>query len=76
MDALIADRDSFNGHRQRQHQPVGVLLARDDPGKYFNDIAGNGSSAGRDDGLFPTTPGYDEATGIGSPKFAAVITGF
>jgi hypothetical protein len=24
---------------------------------------------------FPTTPGYDEATGIGSPKFAAVIAG-
>ena len=27
------------------------------------------------DSLFPTTPGYDEATGIGSPKFAAIITG-
>jgi hypothetical protein len=24
-------------------------------------------------GLFPTTVGYDEATGLGSPKFAAVI---
>jgi hypothetical protein len=31
--------------------------------------------AATNNGLFPTTPGYDEATGIGSPKFAAVITG-
>ena len=25
-------------------------------------------------GLFPTTPGYDEETGVGTPKFAAIIT--
>ncbi len=49
-----------------------------DPGKYFNDITGNGKpqQAATNNGLFPTTPGYDEATGIGTPKFAAIITGF
>jgi hypothetical protein len=26
-------------------------------------------------GLFPTTPGYDLATGIGTPIMAALITG-
>ena len=31
--------------------------------------------AASNNGLFPTTPGYDEATGSGTPKFAAVITG-
>ncbi len=29
--ALIADRDGFNGQRDRQHQPVGVLLVRHRP---------------------------------------------
>ena len=49
-----------------------------DPGKYFNDVTGNGNlqQAATNNGLFPTTPGYDEATGIGTPKFAAIITGF
>jgi hypothetical protein len=47
-----------------------------DPGKYFNDITGNGKlqQAATNNGLFPTTPGFDEATGIGTPKFAAIIT--
>jgi hypothetical protein len=43
---------------------------------YFNDITGNGKlqQAATNNGLYPTTPGYDEATGIGTAKFAAVIT--
>jgi hypothetical protein len=43
---------------------------------YFNDITGVGSrqQAATNNGLFPTTPGYDEATGIGTPKFATIIT--
>jgi hypothetical protein len=41
---------------------------------YFNDITGIGQST-NNDGLFPTTPGYDMATGIGTPKMAAIITG-
>jgi hypothetical protein len=26
--------------------------------------------------MFPVTPGYDMATGIGTPKMGALITGF
>ena len=42
----------------------------------FHDITGTGNlqQAATSNGLFPTTPGYDEATGIGTPKFAAIIT--
>jgi hypothetical protein len=48
-----------------------------DPTRYFNDITGIGKrqQAATSNGLFPTTPGYDMATGIGSPKMAALITG-
>ncbi|HEY5394936.1 MAG TPA: S53 family serine peptidase [Trebonia sp.] len=76
--ALIADRDSFNGHRAGNINPLMYFWLDTDPGKYFNDITGNGKlqRAATNNGLYPTTPGYDEATGIGSPKFAAIITGF
>ena len=76
--ALIADRDSFNGQRAGNINPLLYAWFDTDPGKYFNDITGNGKlqQAATNNGLFPTTPGYDEATGIGTPKFAAIITGF
>jgi subtilase family serine protease len=75
--ALIADRDSFTGQRSGNVNPLLYSWFDTDPGKYFNDITGNGKlqQAATNNGLFPTTPGYDEATGIGSPKFAAIITG-
>jgi kumamolisin len=74
--ALIADRDSFNGQRSGNVNPLLYAWFDTDPGKYFNDITGNGKlqQAATNNGLYPTTPGYDEATGIGSPKFAAIIT--
>jgi kumamolisin len=76
--ALIADRDGFNGHRAGNINPLVYSWLDTDPGKYFNDPTGNGKlqQAATNNGLFPTTPGYDEATGIGTPKFAAIITGF
>ncbi|MGD0705928.1 MAG: S53 family peptidase [Trebonia sp.] len=76
--ALIADRDSFTGHRSGNINPLLYTWFQIAPGAYFNDITGNGrlQQAATNNGLYPTTPGYDEATGIGSPKFAAVITGF
>ena len=40
----------------------------------FHDIARTGQAASNN-GLFPTVPGYDLATGLGSPKMAALITG-
>jgi kumamolisin len=76
--ALIADRDSFSGHRSGNINPLLYFWLQTDPGKYFNDITGHGrlQQAATNNGLYPTTPGYDEATGIGTPKFAAIITGF
>jgi subtilase family serine protease len=76
--ALIADRDSFTGHRSGNINPLLYAWFDTDPGKYFNDITGHGKlqQAATNNGLYPTTPGYDEATGIGTPKFAAIITGF
>jgi kumamolisin len=76
--ALIADRDGYTGHRSGNINPLVYNWLQSDPGRYFNDITGTGrlQQAATNNGLFPTTPGYDEATGIGSPKFAAVITGF
>ena len=52
-------------------------LLRTDPGRYFNDITGQGTlqSLATSNGIFPTTPGYDMATGIGPPKAATLITG-
>jgi subtilase family serine protease len=75
--ALIADRDSYTGRRSGNINPLVYNLFQTDPGAYFNDITGTGrlQRAATNNGLFPTTPGYDEATGIGSPKFAAIITG-
>ena len=70
---IIADRDSFQGRRSGN---VGALLYglyNSNP-FYFHDITGIGQSM-NNNGLFPTTPGYDLATGIGTPKMAALITG-
>lgn len=75
--ALIADRDGYKGGRSGN---VGSLIYPN-PSKYLNDIATPAKSTEKGvipatgNGLFPATPGYDESTGLGSPKFAAIITG-
>jgi kumamolisin len=75
--AMIADRDSYQGHRTGSVNPLVYELLNTDPHQYFNDITGAGplQQAATSNGLFPVTPGYDMATGAGSPKFAAWITG-
>ena len=76
--AITADRDSFQGRRTGNINPLLYLLLQHRPRRrYFHDITGHGpqQQAATNNGLFPTTPGYDEATGIGTPKFAAIITG-
>jgi kumamolisin len=75
--AMIADRDSYHGHRSGNINPWVYRLLRTDPKRYFNDITGIGprQRAATGNGMFPTTPGYDMATGIGTPKMAALITG-
>ena len=61
----------------RQHQPAAVPAVQPRAGFYFHDITGVGAAqqAATNNGLFPTTPGYDLATGIGTPEMAALITG-
>jgi subtilase family serine protease len=75
--AVTADRDSYQGRRTGNINPLLYYWLNTNPSAYFTDITGQGplQRAATNNGLFPTTPGYDEATGIGTPKFAAVITG-
>ena len=74
--AIIADRDSYQGHRTGNINPLLYLLFNLAPELYFHDITGDRPAQQRNNnGLFPTTPGYDMATGIGTPKIAALITG-
>ncbi|MGH3167818.1 MAG: S53 family peptidase [Trebonia sp.] len=75
--ALIADRDSYQGAWSGN---VGALLYGD-PSLYLTDI-GTPAASGEggyipatSNGYFPTTTGYDEATGLGEPNFAAIIEG-
>jgi subtilase family serine protease len=70
---IATDMDSYNGCRDGFLNPLLYSLFNTDSGKYFNDITGIGQSV-KTDGLYPATVGYDEATGIGTPKMAALIT--
>jgi hypothetical protein len=71
--AIIADRDSFTGHRAGNINPGLYLLFNITPRVFFHDITGAGQTV-TTNGLDPVTPGYDEATGIGTPRMAALIT--
>jgi subtilase family serine protease len=74
--ALFTDRDAYLGHRAGSANYLLYGLF-DNPGTRFadfHDITGFGS-ASTNNGFYPTTPGYDEATGIGSPNFTGLITG-
>lgn len=77
--ALITDRDSYKGKRAGDIGPVLYGWLRSKRGTYFHDIAKPGPSGragvvmASHNGIFPTTAGYDEATGIGTPRFAAII---
>ena len=77
LSGIFADRDSYTGQRTGNVNPLLVALFDTNPGRYFNDITGIGplQQIANQNGLYPTTPGFDMATGIGSPKMAALITG-
>jgi hypothetical protein len=51
-------------------------LYRTDPGRYFHDITGVGplQAMSNNNGAFPARPGYDLATGIGTPDMTPLIT--
>jgi len=69
---IAADRDSFQGHRSGNFNPMVYRLLQTDPSLYFHDITGAGQTT-LNNGFFPTTPGYDEATGIGTPRMQPLI---
>jgi subtilase family serine protease len=69
--AIAADRDSYTAQRSGAFGPLVYSLFNADPGLYFHNI---GPSV-NNNGYFPTTPGYDMATGIGTPIMKALITG-
>jgi subtilase family serine protease len=71
--AIIADKDGFTGKRSGSINPLLYTLGTFGPGLYFHDITGAGQTT-TNNGLFPVTPGYDEATGLGTPKMAGLIT--
>jgi kumamolisin len=74
---IAADLDSYSGAWAGNLNPILYSLFGSDAGKYFHDMTGTGQNQAlaTGNGLFPVTPGYDEATGIGTPNLAAIITG-
>jgi kumamolisin len=74
ISAVFADRDSFTHHRTGSANQLIYQLYRFDPSFYFHDITGAGHIA-KNNGLFPAVPGYDQATGVGTPKMTQLITG-
>ena len=75
VSAIIGDRDAFWHGRLGNANPYLYFLFNIDSKGFFHDITGLGHSLEDNNGLFPTTRGYDEGTGIGSPKIAPLITG-
>jgi subtilase family serine protease len=74
--ALFSDRDAFQGHRAGNANYLLYSLF-DNSRTYaadFHDITGV-HQVSNNNGFYPVTPGFDEATGIGTPNFAALITG-
>ena len=74
--ALFSDRDAYEGHRAGNANYVLYSLF-DNPftdAADFHDITGF-HQVSNNNGFFPVTPGYDEATGIGTPNFTGLITG-
>jgi kumamolisin len=71
--AIIGDHDGLWHGRVGSANPLLYLLYNLDYHGYFNDITGIKQTT-NNNGLFPTTPGYDLATGIGTPKMGGLIT--
>jgi subtilase family serine protease len=71
--AIIADHDGLYRGRIGNANPLLYLLFNLDAKGYFNDITGKGQTT-NNNGAFPTTPGFDLSTGIGTPKMGALIT--
>jgi subtilase family serine protease len=73
--ALFSDRDAFHGRRAGNANYLLYSLF-DNPRTYaadFHDILG--LPLENNNGFYPVTRNFDQATGIGSPNFAGIITG-
>ncbi len=70
---IVADRVSFQGHRAGNINPLIYAWFRTHPRHFFHDITG--AHFVNNNGFFPATRHFDEATGIGTPNMAAIITG-
>jgi subtilase family serine protease len=71
--AIAADRDSFQGSRSGNLNPLLYLLYNIAPGFYFHDMNGAGQVE-NNNGFFPAVGGFDLATGIGTPRMDHLIT--
>jgi len=77
--ALFALADAYRGCRGTQvgfADPTLYALAGKSQATYFNDItSGNNDFTpdGNNSGLYPATAGYDMASGLGTPKAAALV---
>ena len=74
--ALFTDRDAFQGQRVGNANYLLYALF-DNPrtsAADFHDITGF-HQVSNNNGFYPVTPGFDEATGIGTPNFTGLIIG-
>ena len=71
--AVIGDAIGFDGARWGTATATLYPLFRSSASTYFHDITGVGQVE-NDNGLYPVTPGYDLATGIGTPDIGALVT--
>jgi hypothetical protein len=74
--ALLADADSSSachGSAVGFADPALYSAASSAYGNYFNDVtSGNNDFTGTNGGLYPAGPGYDMASGLGTPKAGAL----
>jgi kumamolisin len=76
----LADRDGWQGQRTGQTSAWLYGLFNSNPSAYFHDITSQAHfltglyQIPDNNGLFPETPAYDEATGIGTPIMSSLIT--
>jgi kumamolisin len=75
VSAIIADRDSYQGHRSGNINPTLYRLYQIAPQFFFHDVTSAGHLA-TNNGLFPAVRGFDLATGIGTIRMAPLIIGF
>jgi len=71
--AIAANHVGFWGHRIGNANPLLYLAFNVAYSTYFNDITGRWQTI-HNNGFFPAVPGYDFATGIGTPIMNALIT--